>query len=346
MKNLSFIIISIILLSACQNESFEMSERTESHFFLENRNAIMPIIVRGNTLSNSFCLVLHGGPGDSAIQSFHATNTFKQVEEEFAMVYFDQRGSGLSQGNIDAKALEIEYFVEDIDKIIELLRHQYNEDISIFILGHSWGATLALEYLLNGQYKTEVAGCIQSNGSHSIPLASTKGQEMILEYAKTQIELDNSVATWTEIKNIVEPLDPTQFFERIQIVEQGYKTLKPLLIDDIVNKVTAKMENQLVNISNTFITSHNTLLNNNIPFYEKLMVYDITEDLIDIETPIGFYWGRHDLAIASSIAKDIFDGVGSENKELVYFERSHHAPMMHENDLYQEKMIEFIAKYE
>lgn len=345
MKNIIFLFALFTLLSACQKEQLEISHTQEERFFLEIDHAILPVIVKGNITSKAFCIFLHGGPGDSGIKDFYATNSFNKVEEEIALVYFDQRCAGLSQGNCNAKDLEIQDFVQDIDQLILLLQHRYGEDISLFLLGHSWGATLALDYLVNGEHRTDIKGCIQSNGSHSIPMLSREQQRMMNVYAEEQIALGNSPAEWEKLNDGIKDLDATIFEDRIAIVEQTYKTLAPLMEDGIINKINTQVDNPLYYLSNSFLTSHSVQVNNNRPFYEKLLAYDLTEQLEKIKTPMGLYWGRHDLVHPPIMAKTIFEKLGSPEKELYFFEKSHHAPMVHENELYQEKVKAFIELY-
>lgn len=345
MKNLIILIAILFSFSACQKESFELNNSSENKFFLEVDEAILPVIVRGNTESKTFCIILHGGPGDSGIQSFYATNTFNEIEEDCAVVYYDQRCAGLSQGNCNAKELSIDQFVSDIDKMIVLLQHHYGQDISLFILGHSWGATLALDYLINGTHKDQIKGCIQSNGSHNIPMLSGEQKKIMLEYAEEQINLGNSTAEWQRIIDNVKDLSTEEFTDRISIVIETYKTLQPLIDAQVVTPASVKIDNIYKLISNVFITDSNERINNNEEFYEGLLAYDNTKELKAIMTPMSLLWGRHDLVHPPIMVETIFNELGSEEKELHFFEKSHHAPMMHENELFQEKVIDFIFSY-
>lgn len=344
MKNTIITILSCALMISCNKAEFVLEQNAQDQFFIEYKEAILPVVVSGNTLSKTFCILLHGGPGDSGIQSFHHTNTFGSVEEEIAMVYFDQRCAGLAQGNCDPEKLDFLDFVEDIDRLIEFLQLQYGDDISLFLLGHSWGATLGFEYLLSGKYKALIKGAIQSNGSHNLPLLSIEEQKMLVDYADQHIALGNDLATWTAIKNKVAHLDPTEFYDRITIVENCYRTLKPLISAGWVDDVDIQVENKIQTMANSFLTSHNEGNNNKEALYERIMKYNVTDQLKEIDTPIQLMWGRHDPAIPPMIAEIIYEHLEVEDKSLEFFERSHHAPMMHENAAYQTMMMKFIRR--
>ena len=52
------------------------------------------ILIRGNDLSKPVLLYLHGGPGHSLIPFAHVATS--KLVDKFKVVYWDQRGTGLS----------------------------------------------------------------------------------------------------------------------------------------------------------------------------------------------------------------------------------------------------------
>ena len=94
MKNIIKTLCFFILLASCQKEELWYEG---DYFFLRHKGADMPIWVRGNTQSNIFILHLHGGPGGSSIDE-GVEKVYLPLESDYAMVYWDQRGSGASQG--------------------------------------------------------------------------------------------------------------------------------------------------------------------------------------------------------------------------------------------------------
>lgn len=107
----------------------------------------MPVSVRGNKSSGIFIVFLHGGPGGTALQKI-GLPAFDALEESYATVFWDQRGSGSSQGNSSDKLLTLGQFVEDLDKLIDLISYKYDHP-KIFLMGHSWGGCLGTAYLLD-----------------------------------------------------------------------------------------------------------------------------------------------------------------------------------------------------
>lgn len=339
-----FLIFSLTLFFSCTKEEV-LSDETVHHFFLQNDQSIMPIVVKGNTNAKVFCIVLHGGPGDSGTEGFGYGDVFKTIESDFAMVYYDQRCAGLSQGNCHAKELEVSDFVADLDQLIVLLNDKYGDDISLFLLGHSWGATLGIDYLINGQYKADIKGMIQSDGSHNIPLLSIEQKKFLQHYGNQQIEFGNNTIKWQEILNIVESADILSIEGRLAILFETERALDLFTNVDSVKTSTLQSNRIIPVVANLFITTTNSSISSNLPFYEKLMAYDVSQELKSIQNPVALYWGRFDAIHPPAMAHDLFNKLGSTEKELHFFEQSHHSPMAQENQAYQSKVIEFINKY-
>jgi proline iminopeptidase len=87
--------------------------------------------------------VLHGGPGNS---HRYFLPYVEALSDEYKLFFYDQRGTGLSDGHLDLAAISIEQFVEDL----EALRVAFALE-KISVMGHSWGAIIALAYALKYQ---------------------------------------------------------------------------------------------------------------------------------------------------------------------------------------------------
>ncbi|HSR34632.1 MAG TPA: hypothetical protein VLY63_29020, partial [Anaerolineae bacterium] len=81
----------------------------EDYFWVERNNARMPVWVRGNTASSTFIVFNHGGPGSTGTaESIFEVNPgngklghaspVQALESDYAVVYWDQRHSGMSRG--------------------------------------------------------------------------------------------------------------------------------------------------------------------------------------------------------------------------------------------------------
>ena len=97
-------------------------------------------------------VVLHGGPGGDYRSNL---NCSKLSADSFFVVFYDQRGSGLSKRH-DASTITTQIFADDLDAVINYYRSSPGQ--KVILLGHSWGAMLATAYI--NQYPNRVAGAI------------------------------------------------------------------------------------------------------------------------------------------------------------------------------------------
>ena len=82
-------------------------------------------------------ILLHGGPGNPSVY----LKSLEALGDERVVVRYDQLGAGYSDIVRDTSLFNIRRFVEEL----ELLRRHLAID-RVHLYGHSWGATLALEY--------------------------------------------------------------------------------------------------------------------------------------------------------------------------------------------------------
>ena len=89
-------------------------------------------------------LVLHGGPG----ASHHYLEPIADLADERPVIFYDQLGCGNSDNPNDVALWNVERFVDELQQVI----HSLDLD-KVHILGQSWGAALAVEYVLMREAK-------------------------------------------------------------------------------------------------------------------------------------------------------------------------------------------------
>lgn len=107
-------------------------------------------------------LLLNGGPGMSH-EYFECMESFLP-KEGIEFIYYDQLGTGFSDNPKDTLMWDLPRYVEEVEQV----RKALNLDKSNFyLLGHSWGGILAMQYAL--KYQNNMKGLIISNMMASCP---------------------------------------------------------------------------------------------------------------------------------------------------------------------------------
>jgi proline iminopeptidase len=125
-------------------------------------------------------LLLHGGPA-ATHEYFEAFDSyFPAAGIEY--YYYDQLGSAYSDQPNEPELWDLPRFVEEVEQVREALGLDQS---NFYLLGHSWGGILAMEYAL--KYQQHLKGLIISNMMASIPAYN--------EYARTVLmpAMDQSV---------------------------------------------------------------------------------------------------------------------------------------------------------
>ena len=105
--------------------------------------------------TNPMIIMVHGGPGGD-YRSLLSAEAFAQ--EGFFVVFYDQRGSGLSkrEAKNSYTADPIGLMVEDLNALIN--HYRQSQEQQVFLIGHSWGAMLSTAYI--NTYLNKISGAV------------------------------------------------------------------------------------------------------------------------------------------------------------------------------------------
>jgi proline iminopeptidase len=122
-------------------------------------------------------LLLHGGPGFSH-DYFECFEDFLP-KEGIEFYYYDQLGCGNSDVPADTSLWNVSRYVEEVEQT----RIGLGLD-NFYLLGHSWGSMLAMEYLV--KYQSHVKGAILSNMTAGIKSYVSYSEELRKKYLTTR----------------------------------------------------------------------------------------------------------------------------------------------------------------
>ena len=122
-------------------------------------------------------LLLHGGPG-ATHEVFEAFDAFLP-EDGIEYYYYDQLGSYYSDQPDDPKLLTIDRFVDEVEQVRKALG--LDKD-NFYLLGHSWGGILAIEYAL--AHQDHLKGLVIANMMSSIPAYNKYANDVLMPQLK------------------------------------------------------------------------------------------------------------------------------------------------------------------
>ncbi len=340
MKHIVLTAVIGLLMFSCQRTDLGNLEET---LYVRNNGADMPAYVRGNGSSNTFILMVHGGPGGNGLE-YRAGTYAEQLEEQYAMVYWDQRGQGMSQGKYADTEVTVAQMADDLRALIGVVKAHYGEDIRIFVLGHSWGGMLTAKFMVTGNNQNLIDGWIESNGAHDIPKLNRAAIKLFLEVGQSQVDAGNSVADWQAILTWAEAIDTNNISteEGGEINEKGFEAEKLLTDDGVILEGEGGAFSLLgpTNPLTSFLSGNYT----SQTIEAEVESTSLTAELSVITVPCLFLWGQYDFVVPPRLGIDAFEQVQAQDKELIIFERSGHSPMDNEPDAYVSAIEAFIGR--
>lgn len=118
-------------------------------------------------------LLLHGGPGGTH-ECFEAFDSYLPAAG-VEYYYYDQLGSAYSDQPADPSLWDLDRFVDEVDQVRRALG--LGPD-NFYLLGHSWGGILAIEYAL--AHPGQLKGLVISNMMASIPAYNRYAREVLM----------------------------------------------------------------------------------------------------------------------------------------------------------------------
>jgi len=341
MKTIAMIItLGLLLLTgACQKSEY-LSEG--DFFYLENKEAKMPVWVNGNFDSNVMIIFVHGGPGDSGI-SHSTTPGWNYVEEDYMVVYWDQRFSGIAQGDPDLSTMNPKQFVEDLDKLVQVIQNKYPEK-DLFICGHSWGGMLSSAYLGENNNASKFKGWIDLDGSIYAELETQLMKDWILERVPAELaKPDADVEFWQFIIDWYEEnpnpgnytgYEPYWYVSNLRGDAVDWEKTQEEYPTPYVELIFRSM----------FSLSYYVYSFGNPEDVIEWDAVDCTPALQNITIPALLLWGANDGVVPTTVADYVYDHLATDpsQKEIVLIDECGHGPHVEKPDAFYDAVRNFI----
>lgn len=118
-------------------------------------------------------LLLHGGPGGTH-EYFEAFDSFLPADG-VEYYYYDQLGSYYSDQPDDPRLLDVGRYVDEVEQVRQALGLDRD---NFYLLGHSWGGILAIEYAL--RHQDTLKGLVVANMMSSLPAYNRYASDVLM----------------------------------------------------------------------------------------------------------------------------------------------------------------------
>ncbi len=229
--------------------------------------------------ANPVIVVLHGGPGSDYRSMLRLSERFNgySLADEYFLVYWDQRGSGLSMRH-NKELLTLDVYSNDLDTLV----NRYSPGRPVILIGESWGGMFATSYINDHPERVAAAVLIEPGPLDGATAERLKGDMFDLDLTSEWL---NDYA-WN-----------SQFFTADDHARMDYermlgaKDAQPLFHLDRVNPSPVW---RLGAAANRYIEEDGQDANG-------VFVYDFTTNLAAFTTPVLFIAGAWSEVLGPSL---------------------------------------------
>jgi pimeloyl-ACP methyl ester carboxylesterase len=292
------------------------------------------MFIQSKDASNPVLLYLHGGVPDYFLKQKYPTG----LEDYFTVVWWEQRGSGLSfNGNISKESITLEQLISDTLAVTNYLRNRFHQE-KIYLMGRSGGTFFGIQAAARAPelYYAYIGVGQMSNQLNSERLAydymlkefkANGNTEMVRKLEAAPVTMEGGIpdaylavrdhgmhslgiGTTHEMKSII-----TGFF-------LPSLTFREYTLMEKVNLWRAKARNGVSVLWNTNLNM------------------DLSQQVLDLDLPVYFFDGVYDYTCSFTLAKDYFEKLKAPVKGFYTFEQSAHSPMFEEPEKTIQIMLE------
>ncbi len=328
------VVISVLFLASCYKEN----SQNKDLYFQKTKDSIqtggvkvIPITTPKGTFNvwtkrignnpKIKVLLLNGGPG-ATHEYFECFENFLPAEG-IEIIYYDQLGCGNSDNPNDVALWDLGRYVEEVEQVRKAL---HLDASNFYLLGHSWGGILAMEYAL--KYQHTMKGLIISNMMSSCPEYGKYADEVLAKQMDPKVVAElNQIEKAKDFSNprYMELLLPN-FYEKHILRFPSKDWPEP------VNRSLAKLNQSL------YVTMQGP---SEFGISGKLEKWDRNADLKNITIPtlvIGAKYDTMDPKHMEEMSKLV------QNGTYLYCPKGSHMDFYDDQKVYFEGLIPFLKK--
>jgi pimeloyl-ACP methyl ester carboxylesterase len=312
------------------SESGKTLEGSISEKVFVNINGVRQgMFIKSRNANNPVLLYLHGGMPDYFLNEKYPTG----LENYFTMVWWEQRGSGLSYSkSIPPGTMTTEQMISDTKEVTNYLRKRFGKD-KIYLMGHSGGTFVGIQTasLYPELYYAYLGVAQISNQRRSEKLAY---DFMIGEFRnKGNLRMVKKLeATPVTMANGTPP---------------AYSAVRDIAMHSLGIGTTHDMKSVISGIFIPSLKCSEYTLPEKVRMWagksragisfiwKNIMDTNLSDKVTELSIPVYFFEGAYDYTCSFTEAKSYFRKLKAPVKGFYVFEKSAHSPFFEEPDKMQ-----------
>jgi pimeloyl-ACP methyl ester carboxylesterase len=296
------------------------------------------MFIKSNDVTHPVLLYLHGGMPDYFLTAKYPTG----LENYFTIVWWEQRGSGLSyHADMAPESVTLQQLIADTQAITNYLRHRFGQD-RIYLMGHSGGTFIGIQaaaqtpdlyhaYIGVAQMSYQLESEVRAYEYMLQQFKENGNTEMVQKLLKIKISLTNGISQ-----------------EYLSVRDQAMHSLGIGTTRDMRSVVSGIFFPSLLFHEYTLREKFNLWRGKSLSgvsiLFDTMITTDLSQEVTQINLPIYFFHGIYDYTCSYPLAKSYFEKIQAPIKGFYTFEHSAHSPIFEEPEKVQKIIIEDILK--
>ena len=301
------------LAGSISEKAFVNINGVEQGMFIMSKDATHPVL-----------LYLHGGMPDYFLTQKYPTG----LEDYFTVVWWEQRGSGLSYStDIPPETMTLEQMISDTLELTNYLRHRFGQE-KIYLMGHSGGTFIGIQAAARAPelYYAYIGVAQMSN--------QLKSERLAYEYMLQQFQENGNL----EMVRKLEAAPVTMAGG----IPDAYLAVRDGAMHSLGVGTTHDMNSVLSGIFLPSLTFRGYTLLEKInmwrgksqsgvsPMWDEIIATDLTMTVPELEIPVYFFGGIYDYTVSYTEARSYLEKLMAPIKGFYTFEQSAHSPIFEE----------------
>jgi|APFre7841882724_1041349.scaffolds.fasta_scaffold04183_4 pimeloyl-ACP methyl ester carboxylesterase len=302
--------------------------------FLNINGVEQGMFIKSKDETHPVLLYLHGGMPDYFLTQNYPTG----LEDYFTVVWWEQRGSGLSYNpDVPPGATTTEQIISDTLEVTNYLRYRFGKE-KIYLMGHSGGTFIGI-------------------------LAATQAPELYYAYigvAQMSDQLESERLAYKYMLQKFKDNGNTKMVRKLEAapvtlkdgIPDSYLALRDGAMHSLGVGTTHNMKSVISGIFLPSLTFREYTLREKFNLWrgksqsgvsfnwDEITTTDLTITVPELEIPVYFFEGIYDYTCSYTEAKSYFEKLRAPLKGFYTFEQSAHSPLFEE----PEKMLKILLE--
>lgn len=292
------------------------------------------MFIKGKNINNPVLLYLHGGMPDY----FLTQNYPIDLEDYFTVVWWEQRGSGISyRDDIPKESITLEQLISDTLEVTDYLRNRFHQD-KIYLMGHSGGTFIGIQAASQAPelYHAYIGVAQMSNQLKSEQLAYDYMLEEFKANGNEDMVRKLEAAPVTTERGI-----PVEYLAVRDVAMHGLgigttHDMKSIVTGIFLPSLTFREYTFMEKINMWRAKAHNGVS----VIWETGLRMDLSQEVTELDLPVYFLEGVYDYTCAYPLAREYFGKINAPVKGFYTFENSAHSPMFEEPEKMRQILLE------